>query len=369
MKPIALLGASGFVGVRLVELRHLGGGAPVRPIFYRPSSLAPLARFQLDGRMADYTDAGALAKAIEGCDTLVHLATGDPKVILSLLEPVYEAAARAKIKRIVFMSSAAVHGQTPAPGTNEATPLAHRHQLPYNAAKAQAEKRLRECRARGKVELVILRPGIVWGPRSRWVTDNFRAMGAGTFGWLDGGRGVINPIYVDNLVHAIDLACTATVDGQTFLLNDPAPANWREFYTPWLNACGLTPDGVPEAPPFLPARGLRAQFERFRIHPATQRLAPNIPGGFKRAVKSLLGARPAQGAPDPLANLNFRPTGSAQLSEEMTLLERCAWRFPTDAAHTRLGWQPAVDWPTAVERTLGWLKFADLLPTEDSSAS
>ncbi len=291
MKPLAVLGASGFVGVRLVEMHHLGGGVPVRPIYYRPSSMAPLARFQLDGRLADYSHADSLAKALDGCGTLVHLATGDPKVILSLLEPVYAAAAHAGVKRMVFMSSASVHGQSPEPGTTEATPLPRRHQLPYNAAKAQAEKRLRVCRARGEVELVILRPGIVWGPRSRWVTESIWAMRGGSFGWLKGGQGVVNPIYVDNLVHAIDLACTADVDGQTFMLKDPAPATWREFFTPWLNACGIAPDAVPEALPHLPARGLRAQFERVRIHPFTQQLAPAIPGVFKSAIKGT-GRRP-----------------------------------------------------------------------------
>jgi len=362
MKPIAVLGASGFVGTRLVEMHHLGGGAPLRPIFYRPSSLAPLARFQLDGRLADYTNADSLAKVLDGCETLVHLATGDPKVILSLLEPVYTAAARAGVKRLVFMSSASVHGQMPAPGTTDSTPLPRRHQLPYNAAKAAAEKRLRACRARGPVELVILRPGIVWGPRARWVTDSIRSMRAGTFGWLHDGRGIINPIYVDNLVHAIDRACVAPVDGETFLLNDPAPMNWREFYTPWLEACGLTPEQVCEAPPYVPARGLAARFERIRIHPVTQSIAPKIPAVLKRVAKAVITALPEPSAPDPFTGLNPIAPKPARLSEEQTLLERCAWRFPVERATSKLGWKPTVNWPTAVERTLGWLRFADLLP-------
>ncbi|HTB64095.1 MAG TPA: NAD-dependent epimerase/dehydratase family protein, partial [Opitutales bacterium] len=245
MKPIAILGASGFVGTRMVEMHHLGGGAPVRPIYYRPANIAQLARFKLDWRLADFANVASLAQALDGCDTLVHLATGDPKTIQALLDPVYAAAERAGVRRLIFMSSASVHGQMPAPGTNDSTPLPAHHQLPYNAAKAAAEKRLRHHRARGKVELVILRPGIVWGPRSRWITDAVRAMRAGTFAWLNGGRGVINPIYVDNLVTAINCACTAPEDGKTFLLNDPQPATWQEFYAPWLEACAIDVDSVP----------------------------------------------------------------------------------------------------------------------------
>lgn len=362
MKPLAILGASGFVGVRLVEMHQLGGGAPVRPIFYRPANLAQTARFQLDWRMADFTNTEALAKALEGCDTLVHLATGDPKVILSLIEPVYEAAERAKLRRLVFISSAAVHGQNPAAGTDERTPLPRRHQHPYNAAKAQAERRWRAARAKGAVELVMLRPGIVWGPRSRWVTETMRAVRAGTFGWINCGRGIINPIYVDNLVAAIDCACTAPVDGETFLLNDPQPETWREFFAPWLMAGGMSPEAVLEAPPYTAPRGWGARLERVRIHPWTQRLAPQIPSVLKRVAKAVAAAVPEPVARDEFGGLNSGERGPTPLTEEQTLLEQCAWRFPVDKARTRLGWKPLVDWPTGVERTLGWLKFAEQLP-------
>ena len=268
---------------------------------------------------------------------------------------------------MVFMSSASVHGQTHAAGTTEATPLPRHHPLPYNAAKAQAEMRLRACHARGPVELVILRPGIVWGPRSRWVMDAIKSMRAGTFGWMNGGRGLINPIYVDNLVHAIDCAGTAPVDGGVFLLNDPAPLNWREFFTPWLTACGLAPGEIPEAPPYLPARGLGARFEKIRVHPCAQRIAPKIPGVLKRVAKALVAALPEPPTPDPFRGLNAAAPAPARLTHEMTLLESCAWRFPIEAATTQLGWQPKVGWPTAVGRTMGWLNFAGLLPLKADS--
>ncbi len=366
MKKVAILGATGFVGVRLVEMFHLGGQAEVRPIVHRPASLAALARFQLDARVAQPTDAAALAEALNGCDTLVHLATADAGIIREMTTPVYEAAARAGVRRMIFTSSASVHSQAPAPGTTEKSPLPHRHLFPYNAAKAEAERRLLAARSRGSVELVILRPGVVWGPRSRWVVEPLQAAQAGTFGWLDGGRGIINPIYVDNLVDAIDRAGEATVDGEIFLLNDPAPGTWREFLTPWIEAGGMKADAVPDAPAYVPPRGLSAKFERIRVHPLTQQLAPKIPDVFKRMVKAMAGALPKPPALEPLAGLET--TGSpapAMLSHELTELQRCAWRLPAEAATTRLGWSPRVDWPAAVERTLGWLRFADLLPPKN----
>lgn len=366
MKKIAVMGATGFVGMRLVEMFHLGGRAEVRPIVHRPASLAALARFKLDARVAQPADSAALAEALKGCDTLIHLATADAQVIREMTTPVYEAAARAGVRRMIFTSSASVHGQAPAPGTTEKTPLPGRHLFAYNAAKAEAERRLLAARSRGSVELVILRPGIVWGPRSRWVVEPLQAARTGTFGWLNRGRGIINPIYVDNLVEAIDRAGAAKADGEIFLLNDPAPGTWREFFTPWIEAAGMKADDAPEAPAYVPPRGLSAKFEQIRVHPLTQRLAPKIPDVLKRAAKAVVGALPKPPPLDPFAGLetNGAPP-PAMLSHEMTELQQCAWRFPVGPATTRLGWSPRVDWPTAVERTLGWLRFADLLPPKN----
>jgi hypothetical protein len=146
------------------------------------------------------------------------------------------------------------------------------------------------------------------------------------------------------------------------LLNDPAPQTWREFFTPWIEAAGLAPEKVKEAAAFVPARGLRARFEGVRTHSLIQKIAPKIPGVLKRSIKALISAMPEPPAPDAFSGLSAHAAGPAPLSQEMTALQRCQWRFPTDPGATRLGWKPLVDWAAAVDRTLAWLRFADLLP-------
>ena len=69
---IAIVGASGFIGLRAVEWFTLGGRAEVRPVVRSFSSLAVLARQELDWRVADPLDARALAGAIEGCDAVLY---------------------------------------------------------------------------------------------------------------------------------------------------------------------------------------------------------------------------------------------------------------------------------------------------------
>lgn len=156
---IAVVGASGFIGSRLVEMLHLESLAEIRPIVRRLSGLARSARFSVPGRVADAFDATALRNAFEGCEIVVHAVAGDRRTILGTLAPTYQAAQKARVQRLVYLSSASVHGQAPLPGTDESSPLNARQSVPYNNSKVGAERRLRRLRRGGDVELVILRPG------------------------------------------------------------------------------------------------------------------------------------------------------------------------------------------------------------------
>ena len=109
--------------------------------------------------------------ALAGCDVLVHCVAGDAKTIVGAAGPAYAAAQRAGVRRLVYLSSGSVHGQAPAAGTDETTPLRDDQPIAYNNAKVRAERQLQKLRATGDVELVILRPGIVTGPRSYWVDE------------------------------------------------------------------------------------------------------------------------------------------------------------------------------------------------------
>ncbi|MBO0696703.1 MAG: NAD-dependent epimerase/dehydratase family protein, partial [Verrucomicrobia bacterium] len=206
MRTVAIIGAAGFVGTRLIEVFYLGGLAQVRPIVRQFASLARLSRFQLDCRMADARDEAALTKAFEGCDAVVNAAIGDARTIGGIIEPVWKACVAARVRRLVYLSSGSVHGQAPAQGTDETTPLSDQQWHWYNNAKVRAEWKLAELRKTGGVESVVLRPTIVFGPRSRWIWDAAKEIESGRACLLEGGKGICNTIYVDNLVNAIQLA-------------------------------------------------------------------------------------------------------------------------------------------------------------------
>src|SRR5512142_1562316 len=101
---IAVVGAGGFIGSRVVEMLHLENAADVRPVVRTVAGLARSVRFALDDRVADARDRAALADAFAGCDVVVHAVAGGRDTILGTLAPVYEAASIAGVRRLVYLS-------------------------------------------------------------------------------------------------------------------------------------------------------------------------------------------------------------------------------------------------------------------------
>jgi nucleoside-diphosphate-sugar epimerase len=352
----AVLGASGFVGSRFVEKMYLSGDASVRPIVRSFSSLARVARFELDWRVTDLTDVPKLAEALQGCDAILHSIVGDEPVILGTVAPVYEAAQLAGVRRIVYLSSSSVHGLAPHPSTTEETRLYDRQAFSYNNSKVKAEKLWAKVRPTGKVEVVGLRPSIVFGPRSRWCADLASEALNGTAYLIGDGNGICNTIYVDNLIQAILLAAeTPNIDGEYFLVRDQEIITWKEFYEPILEACGVTLRDVHhvEAPEFR--RSWKDQLARLRNSSFVQITKPLAPSVAIRMGKAALEALPAPSPPSPWPGVE-KPT--PRVTAELAALQQCSWQMPCAKAEKLLGYKPNISFAEGMKRSIGWLKFA-----------
>jgi 2-alkyl-3-oxoalkanoate reductase len=357
MTKFAVLGANGFIGTRITEMFALSDGIELRPIVRDYVSLARASRFDLDSRVANAFDQQALQIAFQGCDVVVHAVAGDIKTILGTLSPVYQAAQKAGIKRLVYLSTGSVHGQTPQPGTDERSALSDRQVLPYSNAKVRAERTLSKLRDRGDVELVILRPGIVFGPRSSWVINFADALLAGRASLLNRGEGICNSLYVDNLVHAIYLAATQpAVDREVFLLGDQECVTWADIYRPIAKALEYELADLPEG--VVSERDTASWFERLepiRVSKPVQGILSIVPHKFRvaayRAYETIF--QPS-GDSTPILPEHAQPV----ISREMAMLYSCRYKLPHSKATRLLGYQPAVSFPEAVRRTVAWLAFA-----------
>lgn len=348
---VAVIGANGFIGNRIVETLHLGGKHRVRPIVRRASGLALASRFALEGRIADALDVTCLTDALAGCDIVIHALAGDANAIVRSVPTVYRAAEQAGAKRLVYLSSAMVYGQSPPPGCDEKTPIPKKQPLRYNAAKAAAEESLFALRRSGSVEAVALRPGIVYGPRSQWIGGLADRLLAGQACLVDGGEGVCNAIYVDNVVDALIRCFDAPqADGEAFLLGEPDPPTWREFTVRVAGALGIDMGSVPNVGFEAHSPGLKDHVDRLRQSAPVRAALGALPASLARGLAAFWeasGALPASGAP-----------GTPQPTLEMALLHRARHVPGWAKARAVLGYDAPVASEEAWRRTRAWLAFA-----------
>jgi len=354
MVTVGVVGASGFVGNRAVEMLH-DAGMVVRPIVRRAENLLPFAQMGLEGYVANAFDQAALEKAFAGCDTVIHSVLGSAGLIRGSVAPAYRAAQKTGVRRLLYLSSMIVHTSAPAPGTTEATPpIEHQPGFPTHIAKIDAERQLLKLRQKGSVEVVIFRPGIVFGPRSRWVADLAAQLKQGTAYFINEGKGICNTVYIDNLIHAMQLAINAPgADGEAFFVGDREFVTWLDFYRPFAEAFGVNLANIPNLPvPTFTHTHKQQLVSSIRESALLQKLLASVSGDFKKTLKGLLANRP-QTSVEPEATTTAPP--QPVVTEMMAILQQSQYKLPFEKAERLLGYQPIVSFSEGCQRSIQWL--------------
>lgn len=180
LRHVLVVGGAGYVGSMLVpQLLAAGYRVTVLDLYlFGEDVLAASRGPNLTEIKGDVRDADAVARALLGCDSLIHLAclSNDPSfdaapelgraINYDSFPPLVEAARRAGIKRFVFASSSSVYGLKDVPEVHEDLPLEPLTE--YSRLKVLCEQVLTEARGPG-FETVIIRPATVCGyaPRLR----------------------------------------------------------------------------------------------------------------------------------------------------------------------------------------------------------
>jgi nucleoside-diphosphate-sugar epimerase len=227
---IAVTGASGFVGRALVE-RLQSDGRAVRALTRRQTSI-PGDHVVL-GDMGPDTD---WRSALRGVSCVVHCAARvhvmaeehpNPDAAFNAVNAegtrrLAEQAAYAGVKRLVYLSTVKVMGESTLPGqpfthTSPANP----HDA-YARSKLEAERALWSVARHAGLEVVIVRPPLVYGPG---VGANFRALVEWVskgwplpFGSIPNRRSLIGLGNLTDLIaHCLE---HPKASGQTFLVSD-----------------------------------------------------------------------------------------------------------------------------------------------------
>ncbi len=354
MLKVGVVGASGFVGYRAVEMLH-DAGLAVRPIVRHASSLQPFTQIGLDGSVANAFDQVALEHAFSGCDVVIHSVLGSSGLIRGSVAPAYRAAQKAGVRRLIYLSSMIVHTSAPAPGTTESTPfIENQPGFPTHVAKIDAERKLLRLRQQGAVEVVIFRPGIVFGPRSRWVAELAEQLTQGTAYFIHDGSGVCNTVYVDNLIHAMQLAMTAPdADGEAFFVGDRERVTWFEFYRPFATALGIDLKQIPQlVPPNFTHSRKQEWIRSIRESEAVQKGLALLSDDLKQQLKQI-----SQTRANTIPETNSPPATKREpvVTEMMSILQQSQYKLPVEKAARILGYEPIVGFETGCDRSIEWL--------------
>jgi nucleoside-diphosphate-sugar epimerase len=385
MMPTKILvtGATGFIGSRLCELLSLEYRLPYRALVRDFSRAVRIARLDTELVAGDMLDAASLARAVEGCDAVVNLAHGDDESARTQATQLIEACTRAGVRRFVHISSMAVHGPSPKLDVlTEATAPIQRWNEAYSDAKAASEAVVVAAGKRGALETVVLRPTIVYGPYSFFVTPIVQDARAGRISLIDGGRGICNAVYVDDVCEAI-MAALERDDavGAAFLINGDTRMTWGDFITTFAGMVEgektLHDHSLDEIASYWQAKRPRARDSvtaaiRLAASPAFHAQLGTIPpvGKLIRGTKEMV-ARRITAEQKMMIKSRLQRRSTATPADDVPALRmpsegrvvREAYRswVSNDLASTRLGWTPTHSFELGARRTGEWMRFARIV--------
>ena len=249
---IVVTGANGFLGTHAVR-RLAQRGHGVRGFLLKgtpPGDAAPWLDQVVTGDVREPADA---ARAVAGCDALVHLAArvGDSgpavpyyDVNVTGTRVLLDAAVQAGVKRFVFTSSLTVHGFGQFLDATEDLPYDFNGSNAYARSKIACERLLLHAHARGLVEAAIVRPAFFpYGEHDRLSLPGLLGLLKGRVVPLPGGADPwLGTVYGDNLGEGLALAALhPAAAGQAFVVGDDGGLRFTELYRAIARAAGLPP--------------------------------------------------------------------------------------------------------------------------------
>ena len=259
MKRVLVTGANGFVGNRLCRVLHEKGYI-IRAAFRQ---VVPTINCCIRDRVAigDISLGTNWEKSLHNMDCIVHLAARVHVMQDSTIDPLAEyrkinvdatlnlarQAAQTGVRRFIFLSTIKVNGEQTLPGKPFTEKDVPEPRDPYSISKYEAEKQLQELADETGMEMVIIRPVLVYGPG---VKGNFASMmhylrkGVPLpFGAIHNRRSLVA---LDNLVDLIFICIEhSAAANQVFLVSDGNDVSTTELFKQMAEALNLSSRLIP----------------------------------------------------------------------------------------------------------------------------
>lgn len=320
-KRIAFVtGGSGFVGGRLIQ-SLVAAGWQVRALARNDNAVKAVIALGAQAFRGDMNNQAELQRGMEGSDVIFHVAAmfklwGRRKdfeaVNVTGMQRLVAAAASASVRRIVYVSAAAVIMGDPKPivRADETAPTYQRDFAPYSSSKAQAEKILLAANnLQSGFETIAIRPPMIWGKGMPMLDHMAETVRKGQWQWVGGGSQAMSTCHVDNLVAALLMAADGGQGGQAYFVADAEVGTLKSIMTD-----------------LLATKGAKAGDKSVSFSMAW-RLA-----GIMTLVWRL-----------------FRLKGEPPITRQLLQLIGKPFTIRTDKAQRELGYHPVVSWNTGLD--------------------
>jgi len=319
VNKVLITGANGFIGNTLMRYYKQQGTAVIGVDLHGNGD---------DIIQGDIANPETISHLLEQCDVIVHTAAlvsnamkdSDMwRVNVLATRNLIAAAKHHKVRRFVQISSIVAYGNTAQGELDEDYPV-HADGGSYVLTKLASEHAVLAAQASGGIEVVILRPGDVYGPGSRpWIIAPLEAIAKNQFMLPAKGEGFFRPVYVDDLIRGIDLAVRhPAAAGEIFNLSCEGYITTKEYFAShyqWLGKKG----------PMLVST---------KVALAVSAIASKVA--------------------DLMGNLNeASPATVAQLATK-------SW-FSIKKAERILGWKPEISFEEGIKRSHQWAKDKNLV--------
>lgn len=247
-------GATGLLGSHIVEQLRLRG-APVRVLVRSGSDRTWLETQGVEFAEGDVTDPRSLERACRGVDVVYHSAArvGDwgpwdefQRITIDGTRNLVEAAVAAHVRRLVHISSVSCYGYHTRPGlVDETFDLGYKlyRWAYYSRSKIAAEQIAWEAHRAGKIELSVIRPAWIYGPRDRTTIARLVNMvRTGRAKILGRGDNRLNVVYAGNIAEAaIAAADLPQANGEAFNISNDGEITQREYFDLLARTLGVSP--------------------------------------------------------------------------------------------------------------------------------
>jgi nucleoside-diphosphate-sugar epimerase/predicted dehydrogenase len=355
--PVAITGASGFIGSHLAAALFEQGLTQVTGAVRRPHTCASVARYPIDLRLTNLLELDAVRELVRGQRYIFHLAYGrdgadGAAVTVRGTQNVINAGIEAGCEAIVVLSTINVFGW-PEGEIDETAPYRPIGGS-YGETKAAMERWcLKRSATSRNTRIVLLLPSCVYGPGGKTFTELPRKLASeGAFAWIANGSGTVNYVYVQNLIDAMFLAAAVpAAHGERFIIND-GWTTWRNFLEPIVSEIqGSIPSFEPSELSQLDSESRRGALHRvWNALTSNRELRHEVGQSFAGPLLRAVASRARAGAP---SDTNQWPPLGSSTSASSGPIRPPVWledlfgdrrtRFSSAKARSVLGWRPRIE--------------------------